>query len=193
MASGVAAESVPVERTPVLESAPPSMLWILRNRDQVEIRPIRPEDEQRMIKFHQGLSERSVYMRYFESLSLAVRTAHTRLAHVCFADPEGHTVLVAVSSAPPTGEPKILAVARLSKLSDPGKAELALLVLDEFQGLGLGSGLLRRLIQAARDRRITHIEAKMLRDNAAIQRVLKNFGFHFRLTDPRIVRAVLRL
>ena len=193
MASGVAAESVPVERTPVLESAPPSMLWILRNRDQVEIRPIRPEDEQRMIKFHQGLSERSVYMRYFESLSLAVRTAHTRLAHVCFADPEGHTVLVALGPAPPPGEPKILAVARLSKLSDPGKAELALLVLDKFQGLGLGSGLLRRLIQAARDRKITQIEAKMLRDNAAIQRLLKNFGFHFRLTDPRIVRAVLRL
>ena len=46
------------------------MLLTMRNGAQVEIRPIRPDDEQRIIKFHKGLSERSVYMRYFKSLSL---------------------------------------------------------------------------------------------------------------------------
>jgi acetyltransferase len=193
MATGVAARSVPVERAPVLESAPQSILWTMKNGAQVEIRPIRPDDEQRMIKFHKGLSERSVYMRYFESLSLVVRTAHARLAHTCFVDPERQTVLVALSPGVPSREQKILAVGRLTKLSDSDKAEVALLVLDEFQGLGLGSGLLRQLIQAARDRKITQIEAKMLRDNTTIQRVLKNFGFRLRLIDPRSMRAVLSL
>jgi acetyltransferase len=193
MATGVAAQSVPVERTPALESAPQSIFWTMKNGAQVEFRPIRPDDEQRMIKFHKGLSERSVYMRYFESLSFAVRTTHMRLAQICFADPERQTVFVALSRSAPSGEQKILAVGRLSKLSDPGKAEVALLVLDEFQGLGLGSGLLQQLIQAARDRKIIQIEAKMLRDNTTIQRVLKKFGFRLRLTDPRSVRAVLSL
>ena len=193
MATGVAAESVPVDRTPVLESVPQSTFWTMSNGSRVEIRPIRLDDEQRMIKFHQGLSERSVYMRYFESLSLVVRTAHARLAKICFADPKRQTVLVALSPAPSFGEQKILAIARLNKSSDPGKAELALLVLDEFQDLGLGSGLLQQLLQAARDQKITQIEAKVLRDNTAIQRVLKDFGFRLRLTNPQFMRAVLVL
>jgi acetyltransferase len=90
-----------------------------------------------MIKFHTGLSERSVYVCYFEALSLAARTAHVRLAQICFADPERRTVLVALSPAPSSGEQKILAVGRLSKLSDPAKAEHVLLVLDELRASGL--------------------------------------------------------
>jgi acetyltransferase len=163
----------------------------MKNGQRVEIRPICPDDEERMIKFHKGLSERSVYMRYFASLSLAVRTSHTRLARICFADPVRETVLVALVLDQTSREQEILAVGRLNKLSDPTKAEVALLVADQFQGLGLGSELLRHLIQAAKDQRITRIEAEMLRDNIAIQRVLKKFGFRVRLIDPRSVRATL--
>jgi acetyltransferase len=167
--------------------------WTAKDGTKVEIRPISPDDEQFMIKFHQGLSERSVYMRYFESLSLAARTAHTRLSRICFADPARDTVLVTLSLDEHPGEQKILAVGRLSKLSDASNAEVALLVLDEFQGLGLGTELLHRLVQSAREQKITRIEAEILRDNTAIQRVLKKFGFRLRLTDPRSVRAVLTL
>jgi len=49
------------------------------------------------------------------------------------------------------------------------------------------------LIQIARDHRISRIEAEMLRDNTAFQRVLKKMGFRLRLIDPRSVRAVLSL
>ena len=108
----------------------------------------------------------------------------------CFADPERQTVLVALSPAPSSGEQKILAVGRLSKLSDPAKAEHVLLVLDEFLGVGLGSGLLRQLIQA-RDRKSTQIENKVLGDKLLSRE--KNFSFRLRLTDPRFVRAILSL
>ena len=170
----------------------PAVFWTMKNGTSVEIRPISPDDEERMIKFHQGLSERSVYMRYFESLSLAVRTAHPRLARICFADPASETVLVALAGET-AGEQKILAVGRLNKLSDPTRAEVALLVADQFQELGLGSEMLRRLLQAAQSQRIIQIEAEMLRDNVAMQRVLKKLGFRLRLIDPRSVRAVLSL
>lgn len=168
-----------------------AVFWKMKNGVTVEIRPILPDDEGRMTRFHKGLSERSVYMRYFESLSLAMRTAHARLERICFADPRQETVLVALALDPRTGERKILAVGRLNKLSHPATAEVALLVADEFQSLGLGSELLRQLIQTARAGGITKIEAEMLRDNTAIQRVLKKLGFHLRLIDPRSVRAVL--
>jgi acetyltransferase len=170
-------------------------VWTMKNgsRSQVEIRPICLDDEERMIKFHRGLSERSVYMRYFESKSLAARTAHRRLAQICIADPEQQTVLVAVLTDPNAVEETIIAVGRLSKLQDPKVAEVALLVSDEFQGCGLGSELLRRLIVSARGQGITEIVGEMLRDNTAMQRLLKKFGFSQKLTDPRSVRAVLNL
>ena len=182
-----------VDNTPLLESKTKSIYWTMKGGAPVEIRPIRTDDEERMIKFHEGLSERSVYMRYFESLSLAARTAHPRLAQICFANPERQIVLIAVHSDPKAGGQNIVAVGRLCKLVDPRKAEVALLVLDEFQGRGLGTELLRQLIQAARDQSITSIEAEMLRDNVAIQTVLRKFGFRLRLLDPRVVHAALNL
>jgi acetyltransferase len=132
-------------------------------------------------------------MRYFESLSLSVRTAHARLARICIADPQHQIVLVALRVDPQCGPKKIVAVGRLSKSSESNKAEVALLVMDEFQGRGLGSELLRQLLRMARDHKIAQIEAGMLRDNTAIQRVLRKVGFRLRLTDPRSVRAVLIL
>src|SRR5262245_33908866 len=68
--------------------------WIMKGGTPVEIRPIQPDDEQRMIQFHKGLSERSVYMRYFETLSFGTRTAHARLARICLVDPECEDVRI---------------------------------------------------------------------------------------------------
>src|SRR5215469_4868665 len=134
----------------------------LKNGAEVTIRPISPRDELLMIRFHRRLSERSVYMRYFESLSLAARTVHQRLAKICFADPEQQTVLVAVRRNQKSREEEILGVARLSKFENPKLGELALLIVDEFQGYGLGTELLRRLLQAAQEQHITRITAEML-------------------------------
>ena len=172
---------------------PKSLFWTTKDGAHVELRPIQSNDEQRMIEFHRNVSERSVYMRYFESLSLARRTAHPRLSRICLIDPERETVLVALEREEKSIERKIVAVGRLSKLPDPRKAEVALLVVDQWQGRGLGTELLHQLIQAARSQKLTQIEAEMLRDNIAMQRVLKKFGFHLQLIDARSVRAVLSL
>ena len=164
-----------------------SVISVVRGGMGVEIRPIQVDDEERMVKFHQGLSERTVYMRYFESLSLAARTAHPRLSRICFADPEHETVLVAVSGD------GIVGVGRLSRLENSSRAELAALVLDKFQGRGIGTALVRQLLQAARQQNLTEIGAEMLRDNIAMQRVLKKADFSLRLGDPRTVRAIRKL
>lgn len=193
MMTAVAAKTDKRQSVCGFEPTSNSGCWTMKDGTRVDIRPICTDDEARMMQFHKGLSERSVYMRYFESLSFTMRTAHARLARICFADPEREIVLVAVSAAPQTSQQKILAVGRLSRLFDPGRAETALLVLDDFQGLGLGTELLRRLIQWAREQNITRVEGEMLRDNTAMQRVLRRLGFRLRLLDPRTVRAVLEL
>ena len=59
--------------------------WTMKGGIEVTIRPIRAEDEPSMVKFHETLSDRTVYLRYFSSLSLAVRTAHERLVRICLA------------------------------------------------------------------------------------------------------------
>ena len=101
-------------------------------------------------------------------------------------------VLVAEYRDPQTGELHILGVGRLNKLQTDKAAELAVLVADQYQHRGLGSELLRRLIQIARDEKLSRIVAEMLRDNLAIQTTLRRLGFRFRLLgDPTSVQAVL--
>jgi acetyltransferase len=116
------------------------------------------------------------------------------LVRICFADPERESVLVASHTNATTGEQSILAVGRLNKLPTKNEAEAAVLVSDEYQGRGLGSELLRRLIQVAREQKLVRVVAEMLRDNVVMQAVLKKLGFRLRLlNDPRHVRAVLEL
>ncbi len=166
----------------------------MREGTHIVIRPISPEDEPLMVRFHEVLSDRTVYMRYFCSLSLAARTAHERLVHICFADPERETVLVASHTDKSAGEQRIVAVGRLNKLLPKNEAEVAILVSDEYQTRGLGSELLRCLIQVARDQKLDRIFAEMLRDNTTMQALLKKTGFRLRLfDDPRSVSAVIDL
>jgi acetyltransferase len=168
--------------------------WTMRDGTQVTLRPIRPEDEPLMIRFHETLSDRTVYMRYFCSLSLARRTAHERLVRICFTDYKREIVLVADCKDPKTGERQILGVGRLNKLQGDQEAEIAVLVSDEYQHKGLGTELVRRLIGIAREGGVHRLVAEMLRDNLAIQGVLGRLGFRLRLVnDPGSVQAILDL
>jgi acetyltransferase len=168
--------------------------WTMVDGTQVTIRPIRAEDEPLMVEFHETLSDRTVYLRYFTSLSLARRTAHERLVRICFSDYEREMVLVAEYRDPQTGELHILGVGRLNKLQADKTAELAVLISDQYQHRGLGTELVRRLIQVARDEKLSRIVAEMLRDNLTIQTTLRRLGFRFRLLgDPTSVQAVLDL
>jgi acetyltransferase len=168
--------------------------WAMKDGTQVTIRPIRPEDEPLMVKFHGTLSDRTVYLRYFCSLSLAQRTAHERLVRICFSDYEREIVLVAEHRDPKNGELRIFGVGRLNRLKADKETEVAVLVSDQYQHRGLGTELLRRLIKVAKDEKLSRIKAEMLRDNLAIQTIFRRLGFSLRLRGkPTSVQAVLDL
>ncbi len=168
--------------------------WTMKNGNQVTIRPIRPEDEPLMVKFHETLSDQSVYLRYFCSLSLSRRVEHERLLRICFGGYDREMVLVTERIDLATEERRIIGVGRMNKLHARNEAEVAVLVSDQYQKLGLGNELLRRVIQIARDERVSQISAEMLPDNIAMQIITKRLGFRVHANeDPMSVRAFLDL
>jgi acetyltransferase len=168
--------------------------WTMKDGNQVTIRPIRPEDEPLMVKFHETLSDRSVYMRYFYSLSLNRRVEHERLLRICFGDYDREMVLVAEHKDPGTEKRSIIAVGRMNKLHARNEAEVAVLVSDRHHNLGLGLELLRRVIEVARDEKLGRVSAEMLTDNMGMQAIVKRLGFKVGASKDRTsVRAFLDL
>lgn len=165
-------------------------LWHLEDGTEVNIRPIRPEDEPLMVKFHEGLSEQSVYMRYFHMLNLDKRVAHERLTRICFIDYDREMVLVAVRRLP---EREIAGVGRLSKVYGSDEAEFAILIQDAYQGQGLGTELLRRLLEVARDEAdIGRVVAYMLPQNQGMKQVASRLGFDLKFEEG-MVKAELEV
>jgi acetyltransferase len=154
--------------------------FTMKDGTEVTLRPIRPEDEPLMVKFHETLSDRSVYMRYFSSVSLSSRVAHERLVRICFGDYDRVMALVVDHKDEVTGQHRILGVGRLIKLPTKNEAEIAILVSDQCQKQGLGIELLRRTVQIARDEKLSSVSAEMLRDNLTVQRIFKKVGFRLR-------------
>ena len=157
------------------------MPWRLKNKTPVVNRPIKPEDEPLMVKFHETLSEESVYHRYFSALKLSQRVAHERLTRICFNDYDREIALVSELKVVKGEERKILGVGRLSKLRGVNEAEFAVLISDDWQGQGLGSELLKQLVQIGRNEKLDRLSGQILLDNHAMQHICRNIGFKVEL------------
>jgi acetyltransferase len=147
---------------------------------EVMIRPIRPEDEPLMVEFHKTLSDRSVQLRYFGLLSLEERIVHERLRRVCFIDYDREIALV-VDLKRRDGTHQILGVGRLIKEHGTDEAEFAVLISDPWQGKGLGSELLKLLVQIGRKEHLHRIIGHISPENTTMKQVSEEVGFslHF--------------
>ncbi|NWG07634.1 MAG: bifunctional acetate--CoA ligase family protein/GNAT family N-acetyltransferase [Chloroflexi bacterium] len=150
--------------------------WTAKNNARVTFRPILPEDEAMMVKFHATLSDRSVYLRYLQPMVLQQRVVHERLSHICHCDYDREIALVAEGNDA-NGERVIMAVSRLSKLHGTDDARLSILVNDNYQGMGLGSELIGRMLKIARDERLKGLSAVLTDDNQAMRRIFEKLGF----------------
>ena len=168
--------------------------WTLRDGTPVTLRPIRPEDEPLMVKFHEALSARSVYLRWLQRLNLSQRTAHEEMIRMCFIDYDRQMALVADYENPQTGQDEIIGVGSLIKEQSTKSAEIALLVADQFQRQGLGTELLRRLIQVGRDEQLQRLTGDILAENRGIQEICKKLGFHLQYSlEEQVVKVELEL
>jgi len=167
--------------------------WRFEDGTEVLIRPIRPEDEPLIVRFHAQLSERSIYRRYFHLLTLDQRVAHDRLVRICFGDYDREIALVAEHRSPDTGEPEILAVGRLSKAHLINEAELAVLIADEYQGRGLGTEITRRLLDIARVEKLEQVTVEVQAENRQMLEVCREAGFHFEHAVGAVIHGVVRI
>jgi acetyltransferase len=166
--------------------------WKAKDGAELLLRPIRPEDEPLMVKFHESLSDQSVYLRYFHMENLSTRVAHERLIRKCFIDYDREIALVAEYADPRSGQRELRAVGRLSRSRESREAEVAVLVTDKSQHGGLGTELLRRLIAVARAEKMGRIVAHILPENSAMRALADRNGFRIEKSeDPGIVTAVL--
>jgi len=166
--------------------------WTSQTNDAYLIRPIRPEDEPLMIKFHETLSERTVQLRYFTPMSLRQRTAHERLSKIVFIDYDREMVLVAEHENSRGGDKEIAAVGRLTKSYGFNDAEFGIIVSDKFQGQGLGSEILQRLIDIGRTENISRIVGHILVENKAMLNLAEGIGFKL-IQEVDVVRAEIEL
>jgi acetyltransferase len=187
---------VTVEQLPKLAIRPyPTQYisqWTMKDGTPVTIRPIRPEDEPLVVKYHETLSEQSVYLRYFHLIKLSQRTSHERLSRICFIDYDCQMALVAEYTNQATGDREILGISRLSKVHGIDEAEFSMMVSDRVHNQGLGTELLRRLIQVGKDEKISRITADILPDNSVMQHVCSKLGFHLHRTQD-VVKAAIDL
>ena len=168
--------------------------WTSKKGEPITIRPIRPEDELMMVTFHESLSDQSVYLRYLHPMKLIDRVQHERLGRICHCDYDREMTMVAEGVDPITNQPGIFGVARLSKIHGHKAARFTVLVVDSFQGHGIGSELLRRMIQIARSERLEQIVSILTSDNTPMKKIIEKQGFELTPdSDGKMIRAVLNI
>lgn len=132
------------------------------------VRPIRPDDGDELADFHRHLSPETVYRRFFGAHPTLTPAEVRNFTCVDYHDRLALTALVGSDLA---------AVARYDRTPGTDRAEVAFVVTDRFQGLGLGTLLLEHLAAAARRRGIARFFAETLATNEAMQDVFHHAGF----------------
>lgn len=166
-----------------IRAYPAEYVWDVHLKDgtPLRLRPIRPDDEPLMVEFHETLSLESIHFRYFSIPALSQRTSHERLTRMCFIDYDRQIALVAEREDPHTKRHQIVGVCRMIRLRSQNRAEFAMIVGDSFQGHGLGTLLIDRLLAIARSEKVAWLTADILPENYAMQRLCESHGFHLRL------------
>ncbi len=158
--------------------------WDLKG-ETIVIRPIRPDDERLLLRFHQELSKETVRQRWLKDLGYDERVSHARLSKISFIDYDREIVLIAERH--PSSE--ILAAARVSKIPLTQSATFGLVVKDQWQNKGVGTKLMQKLLQVAKEEKIYEIAAPMLAENHQMQALCKRLGFSLEPDGNGLVMA----
>src|SRR5918993_3186555 len=148
---------------------------VLRDGTCVQVRPIRAEDAAALQRLVGRSSDRSIELRFFGPLKELSDEMARRFADV---DGEDRFALVALD---PQDAGEIVAVVRYAREEGTDGAEYAALIEDRFQGRGLGIGLTRHLVEAARENGIDRLHALVMRENRGMLRLLRSLDLPERI------------
>jgi RimJ/RimL family protein N-acetyltransferase len=175
------------EMSTVLKWLPLSLVRSLRGVERIAIRPIRPDDRERLVRAFHELDRRSIYQRFF----FAKRDlSDEELRQITECDGVRAVVLVAVTGH--GAEERIVGLGQYARRGSA--AQVAFAVDEDFQGQGIASRLLRRLSRIAREQGVEQFEADVLVDNGPMLAVFRHAGLPLRRTeDDGVVHATLWL
>jgi RimJ/RimL family protein N-acetyltransferase len=156
----------------------------LRNGTQVRVRPIRAGDKLMLEDGLARLSAETVRRRF---MAAKPRLSAGELRYFTEIDGHDHIAFVAVLEQDPD---RMVAVARSVRLAGvQDTAEMAIVVGDEWQGLGLGSALAEHLAEAAHDAGIRRLAAVMLADNEPARRLMLRIARRLAGDEPAVVES----
>ncbi|MGB8628954.1 MAG: GNAT family N-acetyltransferase [Xanthobacteraceae bacterium] len=161
----------------MLDAANYSVVETLRNERRLEIRALRPDDRDRLIEAVDYASPQSLHRRFFGAKRSFTEKEIRFFVNVDFID---HVALVAIAEE--DGHPAIVGGGRYV-VTAPGTAEVAFMVVDKYQGQGIGAALMRHLTLIAREAGLRELTAEVLPSNKAMLRVFERSGL--RLSTQR--------
>ncbi|MEM3073660.1 MAG: GNAT family N-acetyltransferase, partial [Nitrososphaerales archaeon] len=163
-------------------------LWKLRDGRTVILRPIKPEDEPLWLEMFQSFSEESIRYRFFQIIK---DTPHEVRVRYCNIDYDREIAIVAELNE--EERKRILGVVRVSLEPDRKKGEIAFIVADPWQGLGLGTKMVDYVIEIAKEMGVESLYAIMLPDNYQAMKLTKKMGFTLQKMEDGLVKATLSL
>ena len=163
-------------------------LWKLRDGRTVLLRSIKPEDEPLWLEMFQNFSEESIRYRFFQIIK---DTPHETRVRYCNIDYDREIAIVPELTE--EGRRKILGVVRVSIEPDGKAGEIAFIVADPWQSLGLGTKLVDYTIEICKERGIETLYAIILPDNYRAISLLKKMGFNIKYLEDGTVKGTLNL
>src|SRR5882757_4908076 len=161
---------------------------VLRDGSPIDIRALRREDEADMLAAIEKTSAQSLQRRFFV---MKRHFSDRERAYFLDIDFRNHVAIVALADE--AGRKVIVGGGRYI-VFEPGRAEMAFIVIDTWQGRGIGSILMRHLVEIASDAGIQELTAEVLPENAAMIKVFGKFGFSpAPRRDPQILHLVRKL
>jgi acetyltransferase len=159
--------------------------WKLKNETPVLLRPIKPEDEGRFNELFRSLSEETMRFRFFEIIK---ELSHETLTRYCNLDYDREIAIVAELQQ---DNRQIIGAVRLIVEPDGKSGEFAVLVGDQWQGLGLGSKLVDYIAGIAKDMQLEKICGYVIANNYKMIRLCDKKGFKMETLDEDTVKVSL--
>ena len=160
----------------------------LRDGRRFKVRALRPDDRDEFLAAVGRSSAESLYRRFF---SPKQRFTEEQIAYFVNVDFVNHVALVAALEE--NGGPVIIGGGRYVVVQ-PGKAEVAFVVVDQYQGQGVGAALMRHLATIARDAGLNELIAEVLADNISMLKVFQKSGLRLSTTrEAGVAHIALRL
>ncbi|MCK5562703.1 GNAT family N-acetyltransferase, partial [Candidatus Bathyarchaeota archaeon] len=164
------------------------LLWRLKDGHEILFRPIKPEDEPLWLEMFQSFSDEAIRYSFFQLLK---ETPHEVRVRYCNIDYDREIAIVPVTKE--DGTTKILGVGRLTIEPDGKTGEIAFIVRDNWQGLGLGAKLVDYVIEIAVEMGIKKIIAIIMNENHRAIKLVEKMGFEFKQQNDGTVIGTLNL